>query len=110
MHVKRIRAPFSRSPGADRAQIDAPWPQVAAVLADLDDEIHDLTARHRVSGLDLRRARRTARRMLRERRVELGVCESCRLVPAEQRVVFADLVVFAVCTPCAAGAVAGVAA
>jgi hypothetical protein len=39
----------------------------------------------------------------------LGVCEACRQAPAVRRVTFADLVVFAVCASCAAGAV-GVAA
>lgn len=108
----------------------------ATVLADLDARVRSLTSTRRVTGADVRHARREARRVLRESRPAapipgtdstddvasepastpvamvgsgLGVCESCRQVPAVQRVVFADLAVFAVCTPCAAGAL-GVAA
>jgi hypothetical protein len=95
--------------------------------------------RRRVSSADVRLARRAARRQARRvlrgghgehlehdrpelrgavdlaaRRADrtpsgLGVCESCRQAPAVRRVTFADLVVFAVCASCAAGAV-GVAA
>ena len=94
--------------------------------------------RRRVSSAEVRLARRAARRearrVLRGRHLEhdravpelraagdlaarrsdrtpagRGGCESCRQAPAVARVAFADLVVFAVCASCAAGAV-GVAA
>lgn len=92
--------------------IDAEWPSVAVGLADLDSKIRALTTRHRVSALDVRRTRRAGRRLLRERltTLPLGLCESCRRVPATQRVMFADLVMFATCSRCAAGAIAEVAA
>ncbi len=107
-------------------------------LAGLEARLPTRAARRRVCELDTRHARRAARRVLRDVRTALDapqpaetptapqdatlavppanvvgglgvVCESCRRAPATRRVMFADLVVFAVCACCAGGAV-GVAA
>jgi hypothetical protein len=102
--------PDRESIEAGASVIDGGWPQVTAVLSDLDDKVRSLTAHRQVSDLDVRHARRESRRVLREHTADLGVCESCRQAPAVRRVVFADMVMFAVCAGCAAGAVAGVAA
>jgi hypothetical protein len=102
--------PDRESIEAGASVIDGGWPQVSAVLSDLDDKVRSLAAHGQVSDLDIRRARRESRRVLRDNRPDLGLCESCRKAPAVRRVSFADGVVFAVCPPCAAGAVAGVAA
>jgi hypothetical protein len=102
--------PGRESIEAGPSVVEGDWPQVSAVLSDLDANVRSLTVHGRVSDLDVRHARRESRRVLREHREELGVCQSCRQAPAVRRVVFADMVMFAVCTPCSGGAVAGVAA
>jgi hypothetical protein len=103
--------PGRESIEADTNVISGDWPQVSAVLSDLDASVRSLTVHGRVSDLDVRHARRESRRVLREHAAEvLGVCESCRQAPAVRRVMFADMVMFAVCTPCSGGAVVGVAA
>jgi hypothetical protein len=79
-------------------------------LSDLDAGVRSLTGPGRGLQSEVRHARRESRRVLREHREALGLCESCRREPAVQRVVFTDLIMFAVCAGCAGGAVAGVAA
>jgi hypothetical protein len=109
---------FSMTDGLpDREPIEAgahvipgDWPQVSAVLSDLDAHVRSLRLHRQVTDADVRHARRESRRVLREHAPDLGVCESCRQTPATQRVVFADMVMVAVCTGCSAGAVGGVAA
>lgn len=109
---------FSMTDGLpDRESIEAgvsvivgDWPQVSAVLSGLDARVRSLTLHRQVSEADVRHARRESRRVLREHTADLGLCESCRQAPAVRRVVFADMVMFAVCNSCAGGAVGGVAA
>jgi len=50
---------------ADLAAIEAEWPSIRSELEALDGEIARLTAGSLVSDLDVRRARRLARRSLR---------------------------------------------
>lgn len=95
---------------ADTTGTETSWPQVAAVLADLDARVRSLTTTGQVSDLDVRHARRESRRLLRAVPADLGLCESCRQAPAVRRVVFGNGGVAVVCTPCSGGAVAGVAA
>jgi hypothetical protein len=116
MHVKRIRAPFSGSRATEPPSVVSEWPQVAAELADREDHVESLTAhrRQRASSAGVRLARRAARReahrLLRDHRAGLGLCESCRRAPAEQRLAFANRAIFAVCSGCARDSVTGVAA
>ena len=116
MPDQRIRAPFSGSRATGPSSVVPDWPHLAVELADREDRLQSMTVhrRQRSSSARVRLARRAARReahrLLRDHRAGLGLCESCRLAPAEQRVVFAGHVVFAVCSGCTADSVTGVAA
>jgi hypothetical protein len=107
MPDQRIRAPFSGSRATVPPSAVSEWPQLAAELADREDRVHSMTIhrRQRSSSARVRLARRAARReahrLLRDHRAELGLCECCGRVPAEHREVFADQVVFVVCSGCA---------
>jgi hypothetical protein len=107
MPDKRIRAPFSGSRAMVPPSVVPQWPQVAVELADREDRLQSMTVhrRQRASSARVRLARRAARReahrLLRDHRAGLGLCESCGRVPAEHREVFADQVVFVVCSGCA---------
>jgi hypothetical protein len=57
--------PDAEPTGADLAAIEQEWPQIAAELADLDEEIRTLAYGLGVSELDVRRVRRERRRALR---------------------------------------------
>ena len=50
---------------AELSAIDAEWPSIVEDLARLDQEIARLADAHRLSGLDVRRARRARRAVLR---------------------------------------------
>jgi hypothetical protein len=106
MPDQRIRAPFSGSRATVPPSVVPDWPHLVVELADREDRLQSMTVhrRQRSSSARVRLARRAARReahrLLRDHRAELGMCESCGRVPAQHRVVFADQVVFVVCSGC----------
>jgi hypothetical protein len=102
--------PVRESTTAGAHVIPGDWPQVSAVLSDLDEKVRSLALHRQVTDADVRHARRESRRVLREHGPDLGTCESCRQARAVRRVVFGNGGVGVVCTPCSGGAVAGVAA